>query len=60
MECPRCQGFMVFERFSDFFVSFHAWKCINCGSIMDRTITNNRRRSLAMVEVEPAPTVAAH
>jgi hypothetical protein len=51
---------MVFERFSDFFVSFHAWKCINCGSITDRTINNNRRRSLALVETEPVPTVAAH
>lgn len=54
MQCPRCQGLMVFERFSDFFVSFHAWKCINCGSILDRTINNNRRKSLAVIQAEPA------
>jgi hypothetical protein len=38
---------MMLERFSDFFLIFYAWKCINCGAIIDRTISNNRRNSLA-------------
>jgi hypothetical protein len=48
---------MSLERFSDFFLVFYAWKCINCGAIIDRTISNNRRSSLAakaVKEVEPA------
>jgi len=58
MDCPKCKGLMMMERFSDFFLVFYAWKCINCGAIIDRTISNNRRNSLAakpMKEVEAAP-----
>jgi hypothetical protein len=44
---------MMLERFSDFFLIFYAWKCINCGSIMDRTISSNRRKSLAAAEPQP-------
>lgn len=44
MVCPKCQGRMVLERFSDFFLIFYAWKCLNCGAIIDRTISTNRRR----------------
>jgi len=48
---------MMLERFSDFFPVFYAWKCINCGAIIDRTISNNRRNSFtakATKEVEAA------
>jgi hypothetical protein len=47
MECPKCKGTMMLERFSDFFLVFYAWKCINCGAIIDQTICNNRKKSLA-------------
>ena len=47
MDCPKCKGLMQLERFSDFFLAFYAWKCINCGAVIDRTIANNRRNSLA-------------
>ena len=57
MECPKCKGLMMLERFSDFFLIFYAWKCINCGAIIDRTISNNRRKSLA---ARDAQTVATH
>ena len=50
MECPKCQGTMMLERLSDFFIVFYAWKCINCGAMIDRTITTNRRKSLAAKE----------
>ena len=38
MECMKCKGTMRLERFSDFFVVFYAWKCFNCGAMIDRTI----------------------
>jgi len=47
MDCPKCQGLMQLERFSDFFLVFYAWKCLNCGAIIDRTISINRKNSLA-------------
>jgi hypothetical protein len=56
MECPKCKGLMMLERFSDFFLIFYAWKCINCGAIIDRTISNNRRKSLAAREPQPVAT----
>jgi hypothetical protein len=31
MDCPECKGMTMLERFSDFFLVFYAWKCINCG-----------------------------
>lgn len=52
MECPKCQGMMMLERFSDFFIVFYAWKCINCGAMIDRTIATNRRKSLAAREAQ--------
>jgi hypothetical protein len=48
---------MTLERFSDFFLIFYAWKCINCGAIVDQTITENQQRNLAEPQVQP---VAAH
>jgi hypothetical protein len=50
MECPKCKGMMMLERFSDFFLVFYAWKCLNCGAIIDRTISHNRRKSLSVRE----------
>lgn len=52
MDCPKCQGLMQLERFSDYFLVFYAWKCINCGAVIDRTIANNRRKSLAVKETK--------
>lgn len=45
MPCPKCKGLMVLERFSDFFLAFYGWKCINCGAIVDKTIATNRGNS---------------
>jgi len=56
MECPKCKGMMMLERFSDFFLAFYAWKCLNCGAIIDRTISNNRHKSLS---VQGSQAVAA-
>ena len=56
MVCPICKVLMMMERFSDFFLIFYALKCINCGSIVDRTIAANKRKSLAELEQPPVPT----
>jgi ribosomal protein L37AE/L43A len=57
MDCPKCKGLMQLERFSDFFLVFYAWKCINCGAIIDRTISNNRKNSLATIAAKEAKEV---
>ena len=44
MKCFRCDGFMVFERFSRGIDYFLGWRCITCGEIIDETIVENRRR----------------
>jgi hypothetical protein len=43
---------MMLERLSDFFIVFYAWKCINCGAMIDRTIATNRRKSLPTREAQ--------
>ncbi len=45
--CTKCQGLMCLERFSDFFLAFYAWRCINCGALIDSTIALNRLNSRA-------------
>jgi hypothetical protein len=57
MGCPKCKGLMMLERFSDFFLVFYAWKCLNCGAIIDRTISNNRKNSLAAKAATEVPAV---
>ena len=52
MECPKCQGTMMLERLSDFFIVFYTWKCLNCGAMIDRTIASNRRKSLGSCETQ--------
>jgi hypothetical protein len=58
MECPKCKGLMMLERFSDFFLVFYAWKCINCGAVIDRTIAANRRKSVEH-KIEELKTIEA-
>ena len=57
--CPKCKGLMMLERFSDFFLVFYAWKCVNCGAIIDRTISNNRKNSLAAKAAKEVESAAA-
>jgi hypothetical protein len=44
MDCPKCKGLMVKERFSDYILICDAWKCLNCGAVVDPTITANQRK----------------
>ena len=42
MRCPRCNGAMVYERFQDMLEVFFAWRCLNCGEIVDSVVARNR------------------
>jgi hypothetical protein len=42
MECQRCNGFMVHEKFYGPGDPFWGWKCIRCGEIIDPLILDNR------------------
>lgn len=47
MKCSKCGGLMISQRFADYFITFYGWKCLNCGSIVDKTIVQNRLNSSA-------------
>lgn len=57
MDCPRCQGLMVFETYLttqwDYLVeqtpTVH-WRCVICGEIWDPVIASNRTPSPPAVE----------
>lgn len=62
MECLRCHGLMVVDAFEDlkanpFAMSFHGWRCICCGDILDPVILAHRARPCALAESEPAPSL---
>lgn len=42
VNCPKCRGYMYSERFADFALTFFAWKCINCGTVVDTGIIENK------------------
>ena len=43
MTCGRCKGLMVDEWRPDFCPETFVWRCINCGSVTDPLIEQNRR-----------------
>jgi phage FluMu protein Com len=44
MTCGKCGGLMIREQFSDYFLVCYAWKCVNCGAVVDMTITKNQEK----------------
>lgn len=47
MNCQRCHGLMVEERFEDLrsdphHISFRGWRCVCCGDIVDPVIIRHR------------------
>ena len=59
MTCKRCNGFMVDEWRPDFSPETFVWRCINCGSIVDPLIEQNRRSGKIgnQLVLEPVETV---
>jgi Zn ribbon nucleic-acid-binding protein len=48
MECPKCQGLMVFQMFSNKCLSIEGWKCINCGKIIEKRENSIRDSSFGV------------
>jgi len=42
MNCHRCGGIMVYEKFYGICEHFFGWRCISCGEISDPVILENR------------------
>ncbi len=47
MQCPRCEGLMIVERFCDLLddtgqTHFYGFRCLVCGEILDPMILTNR------------------
>ncbi|MFM8551555.1 MAG: hypothetical protein ACKOCD_04455 [Nitrospiraceae bacterium] len=59
MECRKCRGLMVSERWDDFFEEARAWRCVNCGSLLDRLILRNRNAAVTLKKEPRGPRAAA-
>lgn len=51
MNCPRCEGLMMKERFQDIWdergdINFDAWHCLVCGEVIDPVILTNRQNQV--------------
>jgi len=49
MTCPRCKGNMISEHFEDISddtgqITFHGFRCINCGEVIDPVVIANRTK----------------
>lgn len=60
-ECPKCQGTLTLEAFAAE-EKFLAWRCFNCGAIIDNTICRNRRLSVLNQRpvIKRRPTVCGY
>lgn len=43
--CPRCGGAMIPERCHEMLAVFYAWRCLNCGEMVDPVVERNRAES---------------
>jgi len=63
MECVRCQGLMIVDRFVDLAQSgqaeFSGWRCLLCGNITDSVIVANRQQPPALTKPLPKQPLAA-
>jgi hypothetical protein len=54
MRCMRCQGLMVWVRFLDLaqtdLLWAFAWRCVNCGEVLDAVILSHRRHARLLRE----------
>lgn len=48
MICLRCQGFCVGQTYYEARQCFTAWRCVNCGNVMEATLLENRRNPPAV------------
>jgi hypothetical protein len=43
VNCLRCRGAMIHDKFYGFQGQFQGWKCLICGEIVDPIILENRQ-----------------
>jgi hypothetical protein len=43
VNCHRCGGVMVYEKFFGSHENFWGWRCVCCGEIVEQVILENRR-----------------
>lgn len=55
MECRKCRGLMVQEWWADYFEDQLAWRCLNCGSVLDRLILRNRNAAVTLKKEPRGP-----
>jgi hypothetical protein len=56
MNCRRCQGLMIPDRFLDLeetgYLWMTGWRCMNCGDVVDHVTEHNRKlQAQGLVEV---------
>ncbi|MFZ5875701.1 MAG: hypothetical protein ACOYXU_04740 [Nitrospirota bacterium] len=61
MQCSRCRGLMVVDRFTDLLdetgqITFGGWRCLACGEIVDPVIMSNRQRKVPLPTSKPRHT----
>ncbi len=42
IECQRCKGWMIFEKFYGLNDAFFGWHCVMCGDVIDPVILLHR------------------
>lgn len=48
MECRKCHGLMIEEWMADELDEAFAWRCVNCGSMMDQMIQRHHEKATAL------------
>lgn len=64
MTCTRCQGYMAEDHFLDLMETegemwMKAWRCLNCGNVLDHVMEQNRTR-FAVQHLAAQASVPAH
>ncbi len=65
MNCGRCQGLMISDRFIDLEETGHlwmaGWRCMNCGHVVDHVTEYNRKRQAqGLVDVATVKRTVEH
>ena len=65
MNCGRCQGLMITDRFIDLeetgYLWMTGWRCMNCGHVVDHVTEHNRKlQAQGLVDVATVKRTVEH
>lgn len=60
MDCRKCRGLMVQEWWADFFEEARAWRCVNCGAVLDHMILRNQGSVVALKKEARGPRLSTN